>query len=45
MIGFVVGVIWYQRLLADRVQDALADAHELSERLLLNILPAEIAEG
>ena len=44
MIGFVVGVIWYQRLLADRVQDALADANELSERLLLNILPADIAE-
>jgi class 3 adenylate cyclase len=44
MVGFVVAIVWYQRLLADRAEDALSEANERSERLLLNILPAEIAE-
>jgi len=44
MIGFVVTVVWYQRNLADRAEDALSEANERSERLLLNILPSDIAE-
>lgn len=44
MVGFAVSVVWYQRLLADRAEDALARANEQSERLLLNILPRHIAE-
>ena len=43
-VAFVVGVVWYQRRLADRAEEALTAANELNERLLLNILPAEIAE-
>lgn len=44
MVGFAVAVVWYQRLLADRAENALATANEQSERLLLNILPRHIAE-
>jgi class 3 adenylate cyclase len=44
MVAFAVAVVWYQRLLADRAEDALAEANEQSERLLLNILPRHIAE-
>ena len=43
VVFFVVAVVWYQRLLADRAEEALAEANERSERLLLNILPADIA--
>jgi class 3 adenylate cyclase len=43
MIAFVVTVVWYQRRFADRAEEALTEANELSERLLLNILPTEIA--
>lgn len=43
MVAFVVAVVWYQRLLAERAEDALTTANERSERLLLNILPADIA--
>ena len=44
MVAFVITIIWYQRRYADTTEDALAEANELSERLLLNILPAEIAD-
>jgi class 3 adenylate cyclase len=44
MVGFAVAVVWYQRLLADRAENALSKANEQSERLLLNILPSHIAE-
>lgn len=44
MVSFVVAVAWYQKLLADRAEEALLEANERSERLLLNILPADIAE-
>jgi class 3 adenylate cyclase len=44
MITFVVTVVWYQRRLADSAEDALTEANERSERLLLNILPSDIAE-
>jgi adenylate cyclase len=44
LVAFVVTVAWFQRRFADRAEDALAEANELSERLLLNILPADIAE-
>lgn len=44
LIAFVVTVVWFQRRFADRAEDALAEANELSERLLLNILPPDIAE-
>ena len=43
MVVFVVAVVWYQKLLADRAEEALTEANERSERLLLNILPADIA--
>jgi adenylate cyclase len=44
MVGFVVAVVWYQRRLADRAEEELTQANERSERLLLNILPADIAK-
>ncbi len=44
MVVFVVSVVWYQRRLADTAEQELTEAHEQSERLLLNILPADIAE-
>jgi adenylate cyclase len=44
MIAFVVTVVWYQRRFADKAEDALTEANERSERLLLNILPSEIAQ-
>ncbi len=44
MVAFVITIIWYQRRHADTTEDALAEANERSEGLLLNILPAEIAE-
>ncbi|MDA2979020.1 MAG: adenylate/guanylate cyclase domain-containing protein [Actinomycetota bacterium] len=44
MVGFAVAVVWNQRLLADRTEQALETANELSERLLLNILPKHIAD-
>lgn len=44
MVAFIVTVVWYQRRFADTAEKALAEAHELSERLLLNILPVEIAD-
>jgi adenylate cyclase len=44
MVAFVITVVWFQRRFADRAEDALAEANELSERLLLNILPPDIAE-
>ena len=44
MVAVVVTVVWFQRRFADRAEDALAEANELSERLLLNILPPDIAE-
>ena len=44
MVGFAVAVVWNQRLLADRAEQALEEANELSERLLLNILPKHIAD-
>jgi class 3 adenylate cyclase len=44
MVAFAVSVVWYQRLLADRAEEALAKANEQAESLLLNILPAHIAE-
>lgn len=44
MVGFAVAVVWYQRLLADRAENALSKANDQSERLLLNILPSHIAE-
>lgn len=43
MVTFVVAIGWYQRLLADTAEEALSEANERSERLLLNILPADIA--
>lgn len=44
MILFAVGVVSYQRLLAHRAEVALQIANERSEQLLLNILPAGIAD-
>lgn len=44
VVVFVVSVVWYQRRLADTAEEELTEAHEQSERLLLNILPADIAE-
>lgn len=42
-VAFAVTVVWYQRRLADMAEDALTEANALSDRLLLNILPADIA--
>lgn len=44
VVFFVVSVVRYQRRLADRAEEELIEAHEQSERLLLNILPSDIAE-
>lgn len=44
VVVFVVSVVWYQRRLADTAERELVEANEQSERLLLNILPADIAE-
>jgi class 3 adenylate cyclase len=44
MILFAAGVARYQRLLAHRAEEALAEANTRSETLLLNILPEEIAD-
>jgi class 3 adenylate cyclase len=43
-VGFVVSVVWYQRRLADRAEQEMTEANEQAERLLLNILPAHIAD-
>ena len=44
MILFAAGIARYQRLLAHRAEEALGEANERSERLLLNVLPEEIAD-
>ena len=44
VVAFVVTVVWYQRRLTDTAEEELIEANERSERLLLNILPADIAE-
>ncbi|MEX1038832.1 MAG: adenylate/guanylate cyclase domain-containing protein [Acidimicrobiia bacterium] len=44
VVGFVVAVVWYQRRLADNAETQLTEANKRSEQLLLNILPADIAE-
>ncbi len=44
MVLFAAGVVRYQRLLACRAEEALAEANARSETLLLNILPKEIAD-
>ena len=43
VVAFVTLAIWYQRRLADTAEEELIEANEQSERLLLNILPADIA--
>lgn len=43
VVTFVVSTVRYQRRLTDTAEDELIEAHEQSERLLLNILPADIA--
>ena len=44
MLLFAAGVARYQRLLAHRAEEALAEANARSETLLLNILPKDIAD-
>ncbi len=44
MILFAAAVARYQRLLSHRAEEALGEANERSERLLLNVLPEEIAD-
>lgn len=44
VVAFVVLVVWYQRRLTDTAEAELIEANEQSERLLLNILPTDIAE-
>lgn len=44
MLLFAAGVVRYQRVLAHRAEEALADAHARSENVLLNILPRSVAD-
>ena len=44
LVAFAVWVVWYQRRLTDTAEAELIEANAQSERLLLNILPADIAE-
>ncbi len=44
VVVFVVSVVWYQRRLADTAEEELVEANDQSERLLLNILPTDIAD-
>lgn len=44
LVVFATAVVWYQQGLADTAESDLVVANERSERLLLNILPAPIAE-
>lgn len=43
VVFFVVLTVRYQRRLTDTAERELIDAHQQSERLLLNILPADVA--
>jgi class 3 adenylate cyclase len=43
VVTFVVLTVRYQRGLTDTAEEELIEAHEQSERLLLNILPADVA--
>lgn len=44
LVGFAAAVVWYQQDLADTAEEEMAVANQRSESLLLNILPAPIAE-
>lgn len=44
VVAFAVWVVWYQRRLTDTAEAELIEANAQSERLLLNILPADVAE-
>jgi adenylate cyclase len=44
LVAFAVWVVWYQRRLTDTAEAELIEANAQSERLLLNILPADIAD-
>lgn len=44
LVAFAVWVVWYQRRLTDTAEAELIEANAQSQRLLLNILPADIAE-